>query len=97
MCYARAGVIWNEGSTFMVGRRELTEDAWAVTGRAPTPTRDSRAVRAQAGQCGRVTYRQIVRSLARQYMHLATTVTTIVTTTPPCRDIQEHTGRPVKA
>src|SRR5258707_9684891 len=28
MCYARAGVIWNEGSTSMVGRGELTEDAW---------------------------------------------------------------------
>ena len=32
MCYARAGVIWNEGSTSMVGRGELTEDAWGVIG-----------------------------------------------------------------
>jgi len=28
MCYARAGVIWNERNTPMVGRGELTEDAW---------------------------------------------------------------------
>ena len=30
MCYACAGVIWNEGSTSMVGRGELTEEAWGV-------------------------------------------------------------------